>query len=82
MMRSPAVGSNAPFLRASRERPRTVVPCVPESNDKQLREAARRYAEAPFHALQAAFSGAQTGGNRTTTQPTATSDKPAAPKSP
>ena len=40
MMRSPAVGSNAPFLRASRERPRTAVPCVRESDENEPREVA------------------------------------------
>jgi hypothetical protein len=40
------------------------------------------HAAAPFHAFQIAFKGPQTGGNRTTTQPTATSDRPTAPKSP
>jgi len=40
MIRSPAVGSKAILLRPSRERPRTAVPYVPESVDKQLREAA------------------------------------------
>jgi len=41
-----------------------------------------RHAEAPFHPIQIAFKGAQTAGNRTTTRPTATLDKPTAPKSP
>ena len=40
MMRSPAVGSIAIFPRASRERPRTAAPCVPEADDKELGEAA------------------------------------------
>jgi hypothetical protein len=39
MMRSPVIGANAIFLRASRERPRTAMPCVCESDDKELREA-------------------------------------------
>ena len=40
MMDRPPVGSNAIFLRASRERPRTSVPCVPESDDNEPREVA------------------------------------------
>jgi hypothetical protein len=81
MMRSPAVASNAIFLRASRERPRIAVPCVPESDDNEPREAAApRRSAVPR--LSNTFKGAQTGGNRITTQPAATSDKPTAPKSP
>lgn len=40
MMRSPAIGANAIFLRASRERPMTAVSCVPEPDENEPREAA------------------------------------------
>jgi hypothetical protein len=40
MMRSHAVGSNAIFLRASRERLRTALPYAPKSDDNEPREVA------------------------------------------